>query len=333
MTLNVVSGVVQQQQIGQETTEGTAAACNRRLQSMILDFTDELKVQEYRAQGRRHDNRVEPEQQWTSLGLTGHADYIEYLYAIEAAFGHVSPSSVGIASYKRVYAVPLTGTITPKSLTAQYGDTTNVNQVAGGILHDLGLKLARKSAPAVSGAGIALLKTTGATFTTTPTVQTLEPILASHINYWLDTSWAALGTTQVPQEIITADWGYKGLYKPFWASNRSDTSYAGHLDAPLTSSVKVYFGESTLSRTVDAAMSTGTTYFLRLDMTGPLIPGETTEYWTLWIDCAVKLKTKGKYSIPGTDDVYGRDWEFDIVEDLTGAAACQITSITNVATL
>lgn len=425
MTLNVVAGVVQQQQIGQELSLGAGGSANRRLQSMMLEFGDELVVAKYRGQGRRHDNRVEPEQQWTSLGLTGHADYIEYLYAIEAAFGHVAPTQAGhqTASYTRTYDVPLTGKITPASITAQWGDTTNVNQVGYGILNDLGLKLTRKAAPAVNGAGIAQIKSTGGSFTASPTAQSIEPILASHVNYWLDTTGAGIGVTQVPQEFITCDWGYKGLYVPFWASNRSNTSFAGHLDAELSTEVKANFAESTLSRTVDAAMSTGTTYFLRIDLTGPLVNnlyivslgspsagtftltfnGVTTSgiaynataatvqaalvalssvgagnmlvtgsaggpytvqlvgtlaqsalaltgsgsgltggtfsitaspyYWQLWIDCALKLTKKDKWTLTGKDDPYMRGWTFEIVEDITWGHACMLTSITNLATL
>ena len=258
--------------------------------------------------------------------------YSEPLLLFENIFGTAAPTTIDTDVYKRVYDVALSGLITPRTLYTQFGDTNNVNTYGYGVLQDVGMKFDREVGVSVTGQGFAQAKATGGTFTASPTQLPLAPILPTHLNYYLDTTGAGIGTTQVPEEFLTVSWDYKGANNPYWATNRSQTSFDTHVNVQPTTEVKIDIAETPLSRTLDAAMSTGTVYFLRVNAQGAQIAGSSpTAYNLLNVDMAIKLTKKDKWQ--DHQGVYMRTWTFEIVEDATWGHALMITSQSSIATI
>src|SRR5487761_2279805 len=201
MTYNVSATIDQTVQIGQEPSPGTGTAANRKLNTIVIEPSDEITTKSYRPQGHRHNATVTEDMAMSSWTATGPVDYRESLYLIENIFGTVTPTLLPGAtkSYQRIYTVPLSGKLTPKTWIGQWGDANNVNPMLSGC------------------AGIAQPKTTGVTFTASPTSDGIQPAVRTQTNYYLDTTGAGIGVTQITDEILSSDWTYKGAYGPRWA--------------------------------------------------------------------------------------------------------------------
>lgn len=270
---NPVSTINVFHQIGQEASAGAGGAAGTKLQSLKIEPGDELTVKQIMALGHRFDTGVAIDQAWTSFALSADVlTYTEHLYALENLLGTVAPSVVGVGTQKRVYDALTTGNITPKTWVHQFGDAAdNVNSYAYGLLTDYGEKFDREAGNSPSGAGIAQLLATGGTFTASPRVLALQPVQANHVNYYLDTTGAGLGTTQITDEINAVEWNLKGMKTARWASDRSQASFKGHVDVKPTADLKITLFEDSVTRAIVAALKAASTYFLRIDAQGPLI--------------------------------------------------------------
>lgn len=325
-------------QVGQEATSGTPASCNRKLQELMLAFKDELTTRQVRPPGHRFDTDSFTEEEWTSLTIAGAMDYYESLLPLEAMVGAATPTTPvgGTASKQRIYDIPISGAVTPKSFTAQWGDSTYVNQAAYVVCPTVGGTYSREKGGDMTGAAFGgLLTPGGTTFTggANPygaSPYTTHPILGKHLNFYLDTTAAGLGTTQITEEILESKWNIQDLFKPFWAADRAQTSWkrpisneAGKYTSDLT------MGESSTTRSIIDTLRSGNVYFLRIEAVGALI--ETTIHFLHQVDIAVKLVTTSDWK--NNNSVYARDVSLDIVEDPTWGHACMVTSITDLATL
>lgn len=327
-TFNASATIDQTIQIGQEATPGAGGSANRKLDSMEIAPSDDITTKSYRPQGHRHTSVVTEDMAMSSFDVSGPLDFRETLYAIENIFGAATPTLVPSTTktYQRIYTIPLTGKLTPKTWIGQWGDANNVNQMLYMLLTGIGMKHENEASPMLSGCkGIAQPKTTGVTFTVSPVNDGIQPVVRTQTNYYVDSSGANLGVTQITDEILTSEWSYDGVYGPRWASNRSFQSFAGHVDLAPKASAKLSIAEGTFAR----SLNVGQTYFLRIDDQGPII--ETTHTFGLTVDMAVKLTKPTKWG--DAKGVYMRDMELEMVEDATWGNALIITSITDLATL
>lgn len=270
---NVVSSTNVVSQIGIEASPGAGGACGTKLKSLHIEPGDELTVREVMAQGHRFDTGSVVDKRWTSLAVSSDTQlYTEHLYCLENIFGAGTLTSPGTLTKKRVYTPAATGSITPNTWTHQWGDPEdNVNSYAYGLLTDYGETFDRESGVKMNGAkGLAQIVATGGTFTATPTSRAEVPIGAADFNLYLDGTWAALGTTQITDEIETVDWSLSGMKSERWAANRSRASFSGHVDLKPKTSVKFTIYEGTVARPIIAALETGGRYFLRIDAQNPL---------------------------------------------------------------
>ena len=327
-SFNASATIDQIWQIGQEASPGAGGSANRKLDSMQINPSDEVTTKSYRPQGHRHTTVVTEDMALGSFDVTGPVDFRETLYAIENIFGTVTPTLVSGATttYSRIYTVGLTGKLSPKTWIGQWGDANNVNQMLYMLLTGIGMKHENEASPTLTSTkGIAQPKTTGVTFTASPTNDGIQPVVRTQTNYYCDNSGANLGLTQITDEILSDEWSYDGVYGPRWASNRAYPSFAGHVDLAPKTAAKLSIAEGTFAR----SLNVGQTYFVRIDDQGPIIEGSHT--FGLTIDMAVKLIKPTKWG--DSKGVYMRDMEFEIVEDLTWGHALQITSITDLASL
>lgn len=329
----VVAYIDQHVQAGIESTIGTAVAADKQLQTLMFSFQDALGTQAVRPQGQRVDALSVLNTEYTVLGLTGEADYIESLVALEMLLGTVTPTVPvgGTTSHQRVYDVPLTGAITPSTRTLQYGDATYANQAAGAELVTLGCTYNRQKAPALTGSGFALAPLVGGTtFTASPTKYALHPIEGSHLNFYIDSTGAGLGGTQITEEVLDASWNIAGLRVPFWAADRSQLSYKKSVSSNAAAlTVKLTLGESSVTRALISTLKSGNTQFLRISNQGAII--ESTIHFLHQVDAAMQLTGISAYKNDG--EVYAYDVDFTVVGDSTWGHAMQITSITDLATL
>lgn len=332
----VVSYIDQHVQVGQESVIGTAVAANRQLQTLLYTFQDNPTTQQVRPQGQRVDALSFVNTNDMLLTLAGNLDYIESLIALEQWLGAASVTTPSGATNarQRVYDLPLTGAITPKTLTMQLGDSTYVDQFAGAELVTMGCTYMRTAAPALTGSGYAQPKLAGGTtFTASPTTYALQPVEGAHLNFYVDDTGADLGTTQITEEVLSAGWTVSDLRTPFWAADRTQTSYKKSLSSSgVKAELKLTLGYSSAIRTLLDDLMGGATRFLRIENVGALIDSGTPDYYfTHNADIAFQITSLAARK--NDNEVYAVDVTADIVGDPTWGHAFQITSITDQATL
>lgn len=315
-------------QIGQEASLGAGGTAGHVLKGLRIDPKAELMTKAFTPQARRFVSVVEPEKQWTTFPLAGDALYSEILYALEAIFGTVTATTLGTLTKRRVYTPALTGAIVPKSFTLQWGDAVNVNSFNYGILSDIGMDY-KRDAVTLTGAGLGQLSAPGATFTASPVSLANVPILGSHLNYYLDATAAALGTTQMTNTVIDSDWSYKGANEAYFDSNRANTSFSTHVDKQPTALASITLIENATTRAIDLSMTPGVTQFFRIDCQGAAT--ETGQVYMHQVDLALKLLSKDPWA--DNSGVYARKFNFQIVEDAIWGKAFSIASQTLEATL
>ncbi len=263
-------------QLGFESSFGAGGSAGYGLQSLLIEPGDELDVKEYSSQGHRLDTVTVINKQWSSLKASGPALYTETLLAIENLLGTVAPSTPAgaVTARKRVYDLLLTGGITPRSWTGQFGDPNdNVNSYAGAFLTDFGLKYDRDNGVTLDGlAGIAqIINPAAGSFTASPVYLPNVPISGAHVNYYIDNTGSALGTTQISDEVLDYSWSVKGLKGARWVSDRSQASYKGFVDLMPKTQVSITLAESSVTRALVANLRTGATIFIRANCQGPLV--------------------------------------------------------------
>jgi len=76
------------------------------------------------------------------------------------------------------------------------------------------------------------------TMTASPTAVALQPSAGKHFNVYLDTTFGALGTTQLT-DALTSDFAFAGLYNPFFSLNRANLGFSAHVDGKPTTTFKL----------------------------------------------------------------------------------------------
>jgi hypothetical protein len=277
--VNPVSSINVVSQIGQESSPGGGTATTTKLKSMSIMPGREMSIRDIMAAGHRFATSSVIDKAWSSFEVQEDAmTYTEHLYCLEnlfgtTGFGSNTLTNLGAQTVKRVYVPALTGSITPKTWIQQWGDPIdNVNDYVYGLLTDYGETWDRESGVKQSGTkGIARTLVTGSSFTTSPQTLPEIAISAQDFNIYLDTTGAALGGTQITDEIAAIDWSITGIKAARWAANRNYSSFGGHVDMRPKAGVKFTIYEDSVARGIVSQLVSGTRYFLRLNGTSSVL--------------------------------------------------------------
>lgn len=125
--------------------------------------------------------------------IEGQASYEDINYLLESAFGVVSPS--GTNPYVRAGAAPLTSSPTCLKLTTVWGDATYAQKLAGGLVTDLTIKGESKGYWEYTANLIGKAVTAGALAALSD--RTVNPILGAHTALYIDAWGGTIGTTAI----------------------------------------------------------------------------------------------------------------------------------------
>lgn len=315
-------------QIGQETSAGGGGGAGHKLLSFAVVPTHKLNVAKFKAPGHHNNTETALEQQWFETAINGDMSFTEVLWLIEAMYGAGTKTTPGGATLarQRVYTPPLTGAVTPKTFETQWGDSNDVKQALYNLIKDMTFKFDRAAGMSVSGAGYSALQSHGGSFTATPTALANKPMSGSMLNFYFDTTGAGIGGTQQQLSFQSATVEVKGLYDVYWDSDRSQPTWATHVNDTPTTTVKVDLNENDNTRTLVSNLLLNQTYFLRIDVQDAANSIETNERYTFQWDLALRLTDLAPY---GTKQkVLYREATFELIEDATWGKAHVITSIT-----
>lgn len=272
------ASVNQRVQWGAESTSalGTPVAANKLLECWNITFGINADVANYAATGKKYDAVVEENTEWVDISVDGALDYNGVPYLLASTMGSVAPTAHGSSSTAKdwIYTPPLTGSIVPQTYTLQQGDSVRAHQTAYSLFNSFGYTLTRKEAK-ITGKGITQPILDAATLTTSPTAIALAPALGKHINVYLDSTSAGLGTTQL-LKVLQLAYSFDGVYGPFWPLNRANVGFTSHVDMKPKTTVKIKMEADSAGMAPLSYLQQGTIYYLRVNAQGPVIDNNQT---------------------------------------------------------
>lgn len=325
------TSVNQRVQIGAESTSalGTAVAAGKLLENYSFTFGVSADVLFYTPTGRKYPAVQEENKEWVDGTMTGTLDYNSVIYPLSSAMGSVAPVAHGISSTAKdwIFTPPLTGSIVPQTFTIQQGSSTRAHQLAYGLFTQFGYK-GDRSKFETSGKIIGQMLSDGITMTTSPTVVSLAPVVAKQVNVFLDSTYGALGTTQLTR-VLSIDYTMDAIYNPLWVLNRSTPSWTAHVDMAPKCTCKLKVEADANGMALLGYLQSGTTYFMQVDAQGVVIDSGNSINNEIKHQMAVKV---GKPSTFSDDQgVFAIEWELTIVED-SGWNNSQVFTVTNLLT-
>lgn len=322
------ASVNQRIQIGPESTTalGTPVAASKLLENYQFVFGIDATVDFYTPTGRKYPAVQEENMEWSSGTMSGTLDYNSVIYPLSSAMGAISPVAHGSSSTAKdwIFVPPLTGSIVPQTFTFQQGDSTRAHQISYGLFTQFGYKGDRTKFE-TSGKIIGQLLSDGITMTTSPTAVTLAPAVAKQVNVYLDTTYGALGTTQLLRA-LSVDYTMDGIYDAFWALNRSTPSWTTHVDMAPKCTIKLKEEANAEGMGQLPYLQSGATLYMQVDAQGVTIDSGNNIKNEIKHQMAVKVGKPSTFS----DDkgIFAIEWEMTIVED-SGWGNSQIMTVTN----
>lgn len=320
--------VSETQQIGVESSPGSAATPIINLQSLSVEIDSEMEYDEFGPMGWLVNSIVAPRREWASGQLSGFPTYTELVYALSNLFGAATITTPSGATNARQWQwTPDKSTPwTPKTWTLRRGDSNTAEEANYLLLSGLQLGFSRTDAPTLGGDLFAQRLNYAATLATTGlSSKSLVPILPSEIDIWLDSSAAGLGVTKLLRD-FTYEIDFSGFFGNIWPLNSANASYAAHSIQKPDLGTTLQLGNDTAGRALVTNMRAGSSVFVRAKATSGTMIEASTPY-SLQIDSALKV-----VDAPSRQDVDGLsvlEWSMRNVYDATWAKWLQVTMITD----
>ena len=272
------STVNQKVQLGVESTSalGTAVAATKLIECFDWTFGINGDIKDYGATGRKYDLVREENTEWVDLTVGGEMDYNGLVYLMNSVYGStasVSHLNANVAQDWN-FVPPVTGSIVPQTYTLQQGDAVRAHQTAYSLINSFGYTITRKETK-VTSKGITRPISDGITMTSNPTAIALAPLVPKQVNYYLDSSSSALGTTQL-LKVLQCDYAFDGVYGPTWFMNRATPGFSSHVDLKPKTTVKLKLEADAQGMALLTYLQQGVTYYLQVNALGNLIDNSYT---------------------------------------------------------
>jgi hypothetical protein len=265
-------------QVGVETTPGTAVPANKRIDNLLYKFGPKGEFKKTAGTGRKYPSVQQLNAEWVEGSFAGSMDYNSMLYPFTGAMGVTTPVAHGASATAKDWVIDasLSGAKQPQTLSFEQGDPTiRAHKFAYGLTRKIGYKLDRKTDASISGDILAQIVTDGITMTGSPTAVALAPITGQHFNFYLDPTFGALGTTQL-LKVLKAEFSMDSIYGPAWYLNRSLSSFSAHVDLNPNATFKFAVAADAVGMGLLNTMRDGTTRFVRVEAQGAVIDNNQT---------------------------------------------------------
>lgn len=308
---SIFSGV----QIGPETTPGTSVAASKLLSYLSLEPGIELTMNRFRPMGQLVASAITPGQDSTSWNVSGQGSYSELIYPFCSLLTNVAPTTVD-TSAKLWDFIPLgRSEDTIKTFTIESGSATRAQKATYGLFTGLELTFNRTDGIGVSGSAMGQAITDNITLTATPTSVEDKPILPTHLDVYVDTTSAGLGTTKLTRD-FNAVWRCNDKFGAVWPINSTAASYSSHTNTEPTIQMELTVAADSQGMGLLADARLGSTKYLRLSAIAPAaygLAGGTTAPYQLLIDMAGKISNINAFD--DQDGVKILTYTFDAVYD------------------
>lgn len=259
-------------QIGVESVYGTSVAATKRLAALGIDLAPQFEATRFRSQGYKLDTLIAPNREWASGTITGYPTYNELVYIFNSLLKKVTGVTASSATTWTWDWSP-SSVETIDSFTIEQGDAaTRAHKVVGGIVTDFNMGFTRSGEPDLGGTILAKAFTDGITPTSSLTADVPKPILPGHIDVYVDSTWAGLGTTKL-LKVTNAGFGIGSMFGPFWTLNSANTSFYTTTQQLPDMTASLGLAADSAGAAYFTQMRAGTPVFMRLKATGPIFTG------------------------------------------------------------
>lgn len=322
------------QQIGIESSPGSAAVPTVRFQGLNVEIDTSMEFDEFKPSGQLPQSIVAPRQEWSAGALSGYPTYTEIAYPLANVLGAATITTPsGATDARRWLWEPDESTPwTPKTWTLRRGVSGDTAEEAAYLLlSGFGLTFSRTAAPEISGDLFARrLDYTASLAATGVGTHTNVPILPVQGDVYLDSASGSLGTTKLLRD-FEFQWSISDLFNPIWPINSALPSFAAHAVQAPTIQAMLRLGNDAAGRALVANMRAGSTVWVRFRADGGTDSIESGQSYRLTIDVPLKV-----VEAPSRGDENGLstlEWTFRNVYDADWGKWCSIELITDFAAL
>lgn len=325
------ASVNQQVQLGVEATPGTSVAAAKLIEAFTWAWGIKPSVKTFRPTGRKYLSTAEELTEMTNGKISGDMDYNALMYVLNSVYGKQTPAGVvkgaatSTSAFKSVFSPPLSGAANPQTYTLQQGDAVRADALAYLLFSGWGYKVNRKSEMTISGEFMGQAISDGVTMTPNPTVVPLSPMVGRQANVFLDTTSAALGTTQL-NAFLELSFSASNYYGPLWFLNRANASYSSHIDLAPKNEIKLSMGADAQGMSLLQHMQNGDTMYLRVDALGNTIDTTNAIAAEFTHDMACKVTNVSEFG--DSDGLFKIEWTLEVAEDPAWGNA-QIVTLVN----
>lgn len=313
--------VSQRQQIGVETTPGTAVAANRALQSMSWMLSIKAENQQFKPKGYKYGTVTTPNAEWSEGSLSGQPTFDEIVYPLCSALRKPTPTTPVGATLARewLYQPSTSSEDTIASFTVESGSGVRAHRFAYVIVPEFGITITRKSI-SLSGSLLGRQIEDGVTLTASPTSIPLIPVQPSQFDVYLADTAAGLDSADKLTLPLSTEWKIASRFGPIWGLNTDYTSWADHVELDPAGTAKLKLEADAEGMELLATMRAGSTTFMRIVATGPEI--ESGQDYLLQIDTALQVADVSEFG--DEEGLEAIEWSFNWAHDATWGRACSV---------
>jgi hypothetical protein len=307
-----VASIFSGSQIGAESTAGTGVAADKLLRYLAYEPSIELTFNRFRPQGQLVASAITPGMDSTGWALNGQGSYSELIYPFTGLWGTVAPATVETTGRRWTWTPAARSEITPKTFTVETGSSTRAQKATYVTQSGIELTYNRTDGIQVSGSAFGQQIQDSITLTGSPTQLEDKPILPTHLDVYVDSTSAGLGTTKFTRD-FNAVFRYNDARVPVWPINSTLASYGSDVQTEPTVQIELTVAADSQGMGLLTNARAGDTRYIRLSAVSTENAGNTAAKYDLLISMAGKIS-----NIAAFDDNEGvkvLSYTFDAVYD------------------
>jgi hypothetical protein len=307
-----VSSLFSGSQIGVEVTSGTGVAANKLLRYLSYAPSIDLTFNRFRPQGQLVASAVTPGMDSTGWALDGQGSYSELIYPFSGLLGAAVITTVETTASRWVWTPAGRTEITPKTFTVETGSSIRAQKATYVTQSGIELTWNRSEGIAVSGDAFGQQIQDNIALTGSPTALQDKPILPTHLDVFIDTTSAGLGTTKLLRD-FNAVFRYGDARGPVWPINSANASFASDVQTEPTVQIELTMAADSAGMGYLTNARAGDTRYIRLSAVSTENAGATAAKYDLKIDMAGKISNIAAFD--DNDGVKVLTYTFDAVYD------------------
>ena len=318
-------------QVGVEITPGTNVATTKRFQSIGIEPSPTVELDQFRPSGQKFRSLATLNKEWVTAQIAGKPTYTELIYVLSSLIDTGTVTTPGGATLARNWQfIPDSfDDDTPITYTVEHGSSFRADKFNYGIVTETSFTFSRSSVE-LSGSMMGQAIQDSITLTGSQTFLDLVPILPSEVSVYLDTTAAGLGGTQLSR-VLSVEVGLSSRFAPVWVLDASESSFVAVIESEPDLSATMTMEADAEGMAQLTQMRAGSSAFLRIESTSTQEIDAATNNYLLTMDLAMKVSDTAGFS--DSDGIYAVEWSFVGVHDGTWGQAFEVNVVNDLTAL